>query len=110
MGMFRRVRWVCVIAGSVVALLAGWLLLLAMPDFYAMIAFEERPRGVVPVTSESQELATIVWIVASAVSWYVGYFLGGILAGRMARSSSGLNRALRVDHGSRSPESRTLGA
>ncbi len=80
--------------GSVVALLAGWLILLAMPDFYEMIAWEEHPGGVASSTSERQELATIVWIVASATSLCVGYFLGGILAGRMAHCSSGLNGAL----------------
>ncbi len=92
--MLRRVRWVGVIVGSVAALLAGWLILLALPDFYAMIAYEERPGGVTSLTSESQELATTVWIVTSATSWCVGYFLGGVVAGRMARSSPGLNGAV----------------
>ncbi len=92
--MLRRVRWVGVIVGSVAALLAGWLILLALPDFYAMIAFEERPGGVTSWTSESQELATTVWIVTSATSLCVGYFLGGVVAGRTARSSPGLNGAL----------------
>ena len=92
--MSRRIRWTGVIVGSVVALLAGWLILLAMPDFYAMIAWEEHPGGVGSTTAERQELATAVWIVASAASLCVGYFLGEVVAGGMARSSSGFNGAL----------------
>ncbi len=90
----RRIRWTGVIVGSVVALLVGWLMLLAMPDFYTMIAWEEHPGGVGSSTTERENLATIVGGVTWAISWYGGYFVGGVVAGGMARSSAGLNGAL----------------
>ena len=92
--MSRRIRWTGVIAGSVVALLAGWLTLLAIPAFTTMIAWEEHPGGVGSTTAERQELALAVWIVASAASLCAGYFVGGVVAGGMARASAGLNGAL----------------
>jgi hypothetical protein len=89
-----RLRWTGVIAGTMVALLAGRLILVAMPDFYGMIAYEERPGDTVAFSTQSQTTAIGVQMLISAISWLLAYFLGGLVAGRMARSSDGLNGML----------------
>jgi hypothetical protein len=93
-GMLRHVSWIGVIAGTAVALLAGRLTLLATPDFYGMIAYQEGPGRTVVLSAERQMTADYVQMLVSAISWSLAYFLGGLVAGRMAGSSAGLNGVL----------------
>jgi hypothetical protein len=93
-GMLRHISWRGVIAGTVVALLAGRLILVTMPDFYGMIAYEDSPGDMVVLSVERQMTAAYVQMLVSAISWSLAYFLGGMVAGRMARSSGGLNGVL----------------
>lgn len=90
----RRISWIAVIVGTVVALVAGRLTLVAMPDFYAMIAYQEGRGGTVVLSTERQMRADFVQVLVLAISWSLAYFLGGLVAGRMASSSGGLNGML----------------
>jgi hypothetical protein len=90
----RHISWMGVIAGTAVALLAGRLMLFAMQDFYTMIAYQEGPRGTVVSSAERQMMADYVQLLVSAISWSFAYFLGGLVAGRIARSCAGLNGVL----------------
>lgn len=92
--MLRRISWPGIVVGAVVALLAGWLMLLATADLYSMIAWEEGPGGVGRGTGEMLQLATYVSILVSFISWYAAYFLGGLVSGRVAAYSPGINGAL----------------
>jgi hypothetical protein len=82
----RRIGWIGVVTGTVVALVAGWLIFFAMPDFYTMIAYEEKAGGITVSSTDRQTTAHTLEMIVVAASCSLALFLG-----RMARASSGLN-------------------
>lgn len=89
----RRIRWGAVVAGTLVAVLAWWLIWSAAPSFQVMVAVERR-GGVTVSTTERQTLATALFLTTGALSALFAHFLGGVMAGRVAFASPGLNGAL----------------
>ena len=87
----RRIGWIGVVTGTVVALVAGWLIFFAMPDFYTMIAYEEKAGGITVSSTDRQTTAHTLEMIVVAASCSLALFLGELVAGRMARASSGLN-------------------
>ena len=89
-----RIGWVGVALGTVAALVMGRFLIRASPNFYGMIAYEDGPGRTTVLSGESQTAADAVSVLAWVVCWALAYFLGGLVAGRLAHSSGGLNGAL----------------
>jgi hypothetical protein len=90
----RRIGWVSVVLGTVVAFLVGRLLSLAVQWFYRIIAFDGGERGTFVLSSDSQTVALVVEILGVVVALALPLFLGGIVAGRLAGPHAGLNGAL----------------
>ncbi len=89
----RRIRWRAVVVGALVALLALRLIAFVTPNFQEIVAYEHRGEVTV-ITSERQMLATTLSLATGALSTLLAHFLGGVVAGRVAFSSPGLNGAL----------------
>ena len=89
-----RIGWVGVVLGTVAALVMGRFLIWASPDFYSMIAYEYGLGGATVLSAERQTAADAVSLLTWVACWALAYFLGGLVAGRLARSSAGLNGAL----------------
>lgn len=86
-----RIGWLGIFVGTVAALVTGRFLIWALPDFYGMIAHGD---GLGRTVVLSQTAADAVSVLAWVVFWALAYFLGGLLAGGLARPSAGLNGAL----------------
>ncbi len=90
----RRIGWMGVILGTVAALVTGRFIIWALPDFYGMIAYENGPGETTVLSGERQTVADAVSELTMVISWTLAYFLGGLVAGRLARYSASLNGAL----------------
>lgn len=79
-----NIRWASVVAGSLVAFLAGLLLSPAVRGLYDVLS------GV----SVTPSKFTAGLVVVSILSGFLAYLLGGYVAGRFARRAGGANGAM----------------
>lgn len=82
-----------VISGTVVALVLGRFLFWVLPD-YGIFTYETGSREATVLSGIGQTMADLVSVFTWAICWALAYFLGGAVAGMLARTSVGINGAL----------------
>lgn len=80
----RGIQWPAVVLGWVVAVVAGIVIGLVLRGIYALIA----------TTPVDPTEAGVAALILSVLTGFLGYLVGGYVAGKMARTGGGLNGAM----------------